>query len=74
VRCRPGGSGRKVITPSDSLEDVLRARLGTLGVPVVYGLRFGHSTDKMTLPLGVMASLEAAKDNVVFRIIESGLS
>src|SRR5262249_17727289 len=40
VRCRPGGSGRKVITPSDSLEDVLRARLGTLGVPVVYGLRF----------------------------------
>lgn len=74
VRCRPGGSGRNVITPSDSLEHVLRDRLGALGIPVVYGMRFGHSTDKLTLPLGVMASLEVSAESVVFRIKESGLS
>jgi muramoyltetrapeptide carboxypeptidase len=43
---------------SFSLMEVLKDRLGNLGVPVVYGLSFGHIVDKLTLPVGVMAELD----------------
>ena len=42
-----------------SLEDVLRDRFGSLGVPAVSGLSFGHIEQKMTLPIGVTATLDA---------------
>lgn len=41
-----------------NLEDVLRDRLGPLGVPVVVGLPFGHVRRNATLPLGVRARLD----------------
>ena len=41
-----------------NLEEVLQARLGSLGVPVVYGFPFGHGSHFATLPLGVMAMLD----------------
>jgi muramoyltetrapeptide carboxypeptidase len=43
----------------ETLDDVLDARLGDLGVPVLYGLPCGHGTTMATLPLGVDATLDA---------------
>ncbi len=48
-----------VTTLKTSLKQVLHARIGSLGVPAVYGLPFGHVKSKMTLPLGIMAELNA---------------
>jgi muramoyltetrapeptide carboxypeptidase len=38
---------------------VLAQRLGGLGVPVVAGLAFGHGSPQLTVPLGVVAELDA---------------
>ena len=43
-----------------TLEEVLEERLGSLGVPVIYKLPFGHSTHFAILPLGVQAMLDTA--------------
>jgi muramoyltetrapeptide carboxypeptidase len=40
-------------------DDVLAERLGSLGVPVLGGLPFGHGADQRTIPLGVRAVLDA---------------
>jgi muramoyltetrapeptide carboxypeptidase len=71
VDCKPGDSHHKVLALNCSLESVLRERLGGLGIPVVYGLRLGHGIDQITLPLGVMASLQAEAGTVSFKIEES---
>jgi muramoyltetrapeptide carboxypeptidase len=42
-----------------SLEDVLREHLEPLGVPVIYGLPVGHGTHLATVPLGVLATVDA---------------
>jgi muramoyltetrapeptide carboxypeptidase len=42
-----------------SLEDILRDRFGSLPVPAISGLSFGHIQDKLTLPIGIMATLDA---------------
>jgi muramoyltetrapeptide carboxypeptidase len=44
---------------SRSLEDVLEERLGSLGVPVLYGLPLGHGKHLAALPLGVTCTLDA---------------
>lgn len=44
---------------SFSLLDVLKDRLGNLGIPVIYGLSFGHVADKFTLPFGGKAELNS---------------
>lgn len=54
-----------------SLEDVIRERLSDLGVPVVYGMRFGHGKHQFTLPLGVRATLRARTGGVRFSIDEA---
>lgn len=46
-------------TPSLTLPDSLRDRLGNLGIPVVYGLPFGHITHQATLAYGIKAKLDA---------------
>ncbi|MBA3859360.1 MAG: LD-carboxypeptidase [Cyanobacteria bacterium PR.3.49] len=71
TNCGPGGSGRNYFPLNASLDRILEQRLSGLGIPVVYGLRFGHSKEKCTLPLGVMATLEAADGGVRFKIEES---
>ncbi|MEP7200542.1 MAG: LD-carboxypeptidase, partial [Chloroflexota bacterium] len=53
------------------LEDVIRDRLSDLGMPVVYGMRFGHGTHQFTLPLGVRATLRARHGDVQFSIDEA---
>jgi muramoyltetrapeptide carboxypeptidase len=54
-----------------SLGEVLDEILGQLGVPVLSGLTFGHTDDQLTLPLGVMAALDADKGELV--IEEAGV-
>ena len=45
-----------------ALADVLRDRLGDLGVPVVWRFPYGHTArPSLTLPLGVRATIEAGR-------------
>jgi muramoyltetrapeptide carboxypeptidase len=50
-----------------SLGEVLDEILGQLRVPVLSGLTFGHTDDQLTLPLGVMAELDADKGELVIQ-------
>ena len=43
---------------SRTVEDVLEERLGSLGVPVLYGLPLGHTKHLAALPLGVTCTLD----------------
>ncbi|MEU5159993.1 LD-carboxypeptidase [Streptomyces sp. NPDC020875] len=45
--------------PYDHLREILRDRLGGLGIPVVEELGFGHGPTNLTIPLGVPATLSA---------------
>lgn len=74
VDCAPGKSGRVTLPLNNNLETVLERHLSGLGIPVAYGMRFGHGQDKFTLPLGVMASLTVAKGKVRFKIEETATS
>lgn len=47
--------------PSFSVSEVLRDRLGDLGIPVVSDLPFGHQAPNAALPVGVMATLDACE-------------
>ncbi len=71
TNCGPGGSGRNNFPLNFSLDRILEQRLSGLGIPVIYGLRFGHSKEKCTIPLGVMASIDATDNGVRFKIEES---
>jgi muramoyltetrapeptide carboxypeptidase len=57
---------------SFSLQEVLESRITSLGIPAVYGLPIGHVKSKMTIPLGVMAELDAG--NKTFSIMERPVS
>jgi muramoyltetrapeptide carboxypeptidase len=41
-----------------SIEEILRDRFASLGVPALSGLSFGHIEQKLTLPIGVMATID----------------
>lgn len=58
-------------SPSLSLEATLRDRLGGLGIPVVYGIPFGHVDHQATLPYGIKAYLDA--DQKVLRLLENAV-
>ena len=45
--------------PTFSLEEILRDRFGSLPIPVLSGLSFGHIEQKLTLPIGINATLDA---------------
>jgi Uncharacterized proteins, homologs of microcin C7 resistance protein MccF len=45
--------------PSLSLEEILRDRFGSLPVPAISGLSFGHIEQKLVLPIGARATLDA---------------
>jgi muramoyltetrapeptide carboxypeptidase len=62
---------RETFASNLSLDDVIRDRLGDLGIPVVYGMRFGHGKHQFTLPLGVHATLDARDDAVKLVIDET---
>jgi muramoyltetrapeptide carboxypeptidase len=56
---------------SFSLMEVFFERLGNLGIPVIYGLSFGHIKNKFTIPLGVNAELDV--DNQTLTLLESAV-
>jgi muramoyltetrapeptide carboxypeptidase len=55
-----------------TLGEVVDNILGELKVPVLSGLTIGHTDDQLTLPMGVMATLDADKGELV--IEESAVS
>jgi muramoyltetrapeptide carboxypeptidase len=56
---------------SFSLMEVLKDRLGNLGIPVVYGLSFGHMADKFTLPFGGKAEINTETKQL--KLLESAV-
>ncbi len=48
-----------------SLKETLTDRLGDLGIPVMYGLSFGHVDNMCTLPVGIRASFDTEGAQVV---------
>jgi muramoyltetrapeptide carboxypeptidase len=54
-----------------TLGQVVDNILGELNIPVLSGLTIGHTDDQLTLPLGVMATLDADRGELV--IEESAL-
>lgn len=48
----------KETKPSPPLIEFIKDRLGDLGIPVIYGLSFGHIRDQFTLPVGIEAELD----------------
>lgn len=49
-----------------SLYEVLQDRLFPLGIPVVYGMSFGHIVNKITLPFGIKAKLNSTEQSLTF--------
>jgi len=57
---------------SFTLMEVLQDRLGSLKIPVVYGMSFGHVKDKFTIPFGALAELDVAKQT--FTLLEKAVN
>lgn len=52
----------------EPVEDLMRDRLGSLGVPVVTELGFGHGPSTITVPLGVPATLDAGAGTLTLEL------
>ncbi len=61
--CEPKKSN-PAFNGSFNLMEVLKDRLGNLGIPVIYGLSFGHVVDKLTLPFGIKAELNTERQQL----------
>ncbi|MBI2816834.1 MAG: LD-carboxypeptidase [Acidobacteria bacterium] len=60
-------------TPAEELRPVIAEALSGVKAPIVFGLRFGHTTGGcLTLPIGVRARL-AARKNVKLTLLESAV-
>jgi muramoyltetrapeptide carboxypeptidase len=68
--CGPGDYKPSFATPY-TLGEVVDNILGKLKVPVLSGLTIGHTSDQLTLPLGVAATLDA--DNGTLEIKGAGV-
>lgn len=66
---------RKRINPSFEetfkLREVLEDRLKGLGIPAFYGFSFGHVTNKITIPFGIKAEIDA--DNLSLKYLEAAV-
>lgn len=67
--CDPKGGG---YLGSLTLNEIFRTRFEPLGKPCISGLSFGHVRDHITLPIGVMATLDG--DAKTVSIDSSGVS
>lgn len=56
---------------SEKLRDLMLDRLASLGVPVAWGIDFGHCAAPATIPLGVAAELDGSAATLT--ILEPGL-
>lgn len=68
--CGPRAFQPSAVLPF-SLGEVVDNILGALKVPVLSGLTIGHTNDQLTLPLGVMATLDAGSGTL--EITEAGV-
>lgn len=59
--CRARDYQPSFVEGSFTTPEVVDRILGELRVPVLSGLTIGHTDDQLTLPLGVMATLDAGK-------------
>jgi muramoyltetrapeptide carboxypeptidase len=50
---------------TQSLSAVLKDRLGNLGIPVIYGLPFGHISNQATIPCGSLAELDTERQALI---------
>lgn len=58
-----------------TLEEVVLRIVGSLGVPVAFGVRSGHVTaGNLTLPIGVRARLTVSSGQVSLRILEAAVT
>lgn len=64
--CGPKDDGASL-----TLEETLRDRLGMLGIPVFYGIPFGHVPHQATLPYGIRAELNTDRRSLT--LLESGV-
>lgn len=55
-----------------TMDEVVRERCQAIGVPAFSGLSFGHTLDKLTLPLGVKARLDA--DTKTLTVLEPAVA
>jgi muramoyltetrapeptide carboxypeptidase len=69
--CKPRDYKPSSVSPF-SAGEVVDNILGELKVPVLSGMTIGHTSDQLTLPLGVMATLDAT--NGTLDIKEAGVS
>ena len=58
--------------PTLSLKEALDDLLKPLGIPVSYGLSFGHIKRQFTIPTGIRAALDADKNT--FRLLEPAVT
>jgi len=56
---------------SQTVIDVVKDQLGGLGIPVIYGLSFGHIRDQFTLPIGIEAEMDT--QDATLTLLESGV-
>ena len=62
--CRPNdfkASTASIFTMGEIVDNIL----GSLKIPVLGGLTFGHTSDQVTLPEGVLATLDASKQELI---------
>ncbi len=62
----------KPTSPSPPAIEILKSHFAKLGVPVVYGLSFGHVRDHFTIPFGTLAELDA--DTATLTFLETGVT
>lgn len=55
-----------------TLMECLKDRLGNLGIPVIYGLSFGHIKNQFTLPIGIEAELDTEAGTIT--LLDSAVS
>lgn len=71
IDCQPGESGRTRLAFNKSTESVLVERLSGLKIPVVYGMRFGHGSKKLTLPVGACVRLKVSPAESTLEVLEA---
>lgn len=54
-----------------SLEETLKDRVGDLGIPVLYGMSFGHMDYQMTLPVGIRVKIDT--DSPQLSLLETAI-
>lgn len=58
-----------------TMEEVFEDYVSDLGIPVATGLRYGHFSDKVAVPIGVMARLDAHADGrAVLSLLEAPIN